>query len=418
MARAEADAGPVPKLREGIDITKLRLSLEEGFVASRIDGRTSIGDIAHLVGKPRPETEKIVEKLAKAGIVQLEGTVESRSRRPALADKNDGPTATDYGAYVFPAALMDEPGELSEPERKRVIWFYEHLERWSHYELLQVKRRDDEKALKRAYFERSKEWHPDRFRRGQLGAFKRMIEEIYHAVKEAYDVLTDEDLREAYDETCIFAPDEEDLARMLDAQRRADRDRLREQELIERRKRRNPMRKRIDKAKALFEEALQKESAGDLLNALRVAQTAAMFDPRPAHLEAVERLKVTAGEQRIGPYLRRGQHHESMLDWDEAVEVFDEAVRIAPENGPMRLRLAYNMMMAGRDAQEANTHAQKAVTLLPDDPEAHFVLGLCYEKGGMEKAAVRAYSRALELKPNYLEAKKKLKKLKWGFLGG
>ena len=52
---------------------------------------------------------------------------------------------------------------------------------------------------------------------------------------------------------------------------------------------------------------------------------------------------------------------------------------------------------------------------LPDDPEAHFVLGMCYEKGGMDKAAVREYSRAIELKPNHSEAKKRLKKMKWGF---
>jgi Flp pilus assembly protein TadD len=73
------------------------------------------------------------------------------------------------------------------------------------------------------------------------------------------------------------------------------------------------------------------------------------------------------------------------------------------------------MIMGGRDPHEANVHAHKAVSLLPDDPEAHFVLGMCYEKGGMAKAAVRAFSRAIELKPNYAEAKKRLKKLKWGF---
>src|SRR5207244_2094451 len=104
------------------------------------------------------------------------------------------------------------------------------------------------------------------------------------------------------------------------------------------------------KAKTLHEEALAKEAAGDLLAALRVAQTAQVFDPRPEINEVVERLKVTAGEQRIGPYMRRGQHLEAMLNWDEAIDNFAEAVRMAPENGIVRLRLAYNMMMGGKDS--------------------------------------------------------------------
>src|SRR5437762_2368234 len=121
--RAEADAGPVPKLREGIDITKLRLSLEEGFVASRIDGRTTIADIAHLVGKPRPETEKILDRLAKAGIILIDSG--DTKKRKETSDLDAGSAATDYGKYIFPPALMSESCDLEPQERKRIIWFYD-----------------------------------------------------------------------------------------------------------------------------------------------------------------------------------------------------------------------------------------------------------------------------------------------------
>ena len=94
---------------------------------------------------------------------------------------------------------------------------------------------------------------------------------------------------------------------------------------------------------------------------------------------------------------------------------FEEAVRIAPEHGPARLRLAFNLAMGRRDPDEASSHAQKAAQLLPSEPEAHFVLGLCYEKAGLEKAAIRAFAKAVELKPNYSDAKKRLRSLKWGF---
>jgi tetratricopeptide (TPR) repeat protein len=244
-----------------------------------------------------------------------------------------------------------------------------------------------------------------------------MIESVYMTIKQAHEVLSEPEARARYNETVIFTPEEDEIAEMLDRQRRIEREKLREKEKIERRKKKNPIRRRLEKAKEIMREAEAKEATGDLMGALRAAQTAVTFDERSEYLEIVERLKVTTGEARVAPYLRRGLHEETMARWDDAIETFAEAVRIAPENGTARLRLAYNMMMAGKDAHEANKHAHKAAELLPDDPEAHFVLGLCYEKGGMEKAAVREFEKAIELRPTYLDAKKRLKKLKWGIFG-
>ena len=36
----------IPRMRQGIDLTKAGLSVEEGYIASRIDGRTTVKDIA------------------------------------------------------------------------------------------------------------------------------------------------------------------------------------------------------------------------------------------------------------------------------------------------------------------------------------------------------------------------------------
>jgi tetratricopeptide (TPR) repeat protein len=408
-----AKKGFVPKLRSGLDLTRLGLSMDEGYVASRIDGRTSVQDIAHLVGKSRGDTELILERLRKVGVLEQGGTDDLPRIPTARAMHKDGDD--DYGEFIFPPALMHEECSLDNEMRKRVIWFHEHLEKWSHYELLQAPRRADEKEIKKAYFLRSKEWHPDRFPRGNVGSFKKMIDAIYFQVKEAYDVLSDPVRRGKYDETVVFTLGEDEIAEMLEEQRRADREKKREDEAVERRRRRNPARQRMDQARKFYEDALEKEKAGELLVALRLAQTAAAYDEKPEYVDAAERLKVSAGELRIGPYMRRGIAMESILNWDEAIDVFRDAVRVAPEHGLAHLRLAYNLVLRGRDPHEATTHAHRAVALLPDDPESHFVLGMCYEKGGMEKAAVRAFTRALELKPNHNEAKKRLKKLRWGF---
>jgi len=401
-------------MRDDIDLMKAGLSVEEGFIASRIDGRTPLRDIAHLVGKSPDETHRILTRLAKAGIVRMgdEATADLPAFRPKASDADNG---SDYAGFIFPPALMQAQCDLEEEERKRIIFFHENLEEWTHYELLQVKRRDDAKVIKRAYFERSKQWHPDRFRRPNLGPFKAMIDRIFQQVQEAYRVLSDPKRRETYDEANVLMVDEDEIADMLKEQRKKEREVRRAEEAEARRKRRNPMRSRINKAKQFYDEAQQLREGGQLMEALRIARLATTFDTRSEYTALVEALQNEAGEYRIQPLIRRGTAQESLTNWDQAIEAFTEAVRIAPDHGPARLRLAFNLVMSGRDPDEANPHAQKAVQMLPQEPEAHFVLGLCYEKAGLEKAAVRAFAKAVELKPNYSDAKKRLRSLKWGF---
>ena len=242
-----------------------------------------------------------------------------------------------------------------------------------------------------------------------------MIDDIFRAVQEAQALLSDDNKRNAYDETIIHMVDEDELQEMLAHKNRLEREARRLDEDKERRRAKNPMIRRVEQARELYEQALQLKEGGQVLEALRAVQTAETFDKRDEYSKLVEELKLATGELRVGPYIRRGTAQENMTNWSEAIEAFTEAARLAPENGSIRVRLAYNLLMGNRDPHEANPHAQKGVQLLPDDAEAHFVLGLCYERAGMEKAAVRELSRALELRPNYADAKKRLKKLKWGF---
>lgn len=402
----------VPRMRQGIDLTKAGLSVEEGFVASRIDGQMSIKDIAIVVGKSPKETEKILTRLSKAGVVLLG---EQSEPDPAPSRREAGEAEAGYGRFIFPAHLMQEAGDLDEETRKRIIHFHSHLEKWTYYEILKAKRKDDAKAIKKAYFERSKEWHPDRFRKPNLGSFKRMIDDIFKKVQEAYSTLSNDKKREKYDEQNVFMLDEDAISEMLQKKRKEERELRRAEERELRRKKKNPVRQRLAQAKKFYEEALRLQEEGAMVEALRAIQTAVTYDAKEEYKALEEDLKVSAGEHRIAPFMRRGQHEESMTNWDNAILAFSEAVRLAPDHGAARLRLAYNLLMGRRDPHEANAHAQKAVSLLPGDPEAHFVLGLCYEKGGMEKAAIREYKTAVDLKANYTEAKKRLKKLKWGF---
>ena len=52
-----------------IDLKSLPLSAEEGYLVSRIDGRTSVEELALLTGLPRDKVTSIVERLVETGAV-------------------------------------------------------------------------------------------------------------------------------------------------------------------------------------------------------------------------------------------------------------------------------------------------------------------------------------------------------------
>ena len=60
------------ELVAGVDITKLPLGPQEGFVISRIQGRSRVSEIANLVGGMAPdELEQTLRKLSELGAVRL-----------------------------------------------------------------------------------------------------------------------------------------------------------------------------------------------------------------------------------------------------------------------------------------------------------------------------------------------------------
>lgn len=65
----------------------------------------------------------------------------------------------------------------------------------NHYELLGIEPKGDFKAIKKAYFRKAKECHPDRFNNS------RAKEEEFKRVVAAFDVLSDPEKRRNYDES-------------------------------------------------------------------------------------------------------------------------------------------------------------------------------------------------------------------------
>ncbi|MBX3228335.1 MAG: DnaJ domain-containing protein [Labilithrix sp.] len=96
-------------------------------------------------------------------------------------------------SQVIPAVGM--PPE----EQKAILELYDRLERIDHYALLGVAATDDIKTIKRAYFQKAKEHHPDRWFRKDVGALKPKIDAIFAALAKAEATLGNATERAAYD---------------------------------------------------------------------------------------------------------------------------------------------------------------------------------------------------------------------------
>lgn len=89
--------------------------------------------------------------------------------------------------------------DLSAKEILLIQQMSSSLEKSSHYTLLGVPDDASSKQIRNAYYEMSRHWHPDRFFRREIGDYGPQIEAIFSAVTEAYQTLTNDARRSAYD---------------------------------------------------------------------------------------------------------------------------------------------------------------------------------------------------------------------------
>jgi hypothetical protein len=177
----------VPKVRAG-SLGKLKLSAEEGFVLSRIDGHTTVGQLLLLVPFDAEVTVLILQQLIKLGAVEVPGA-DIEEPLPTLTPQEPAAPITD--------ALL-EGLDLTVEQARRIDEFYASLQSRDAFELLEVARGADKKDVKRAYFKMSKELHPDRFFGKNIGPYRERLSKIFQSIKAAYELLMDDARRAAY----------------------------------------------------------------------------------------------------------------------------------------------------------------------------------------------------------------------------
>ena len=173
-----------PQLAPGWERRGLSLSPAEGFLLSRIDGATPWTLLREIGGLAPDEADRCLARWLAEGLVIVSGGEELGIRR------RPGPAAGGVPAGEKDESELDPGLEIPIDAQRRVLLFEAGLER-PYHELLGVGVGVDAKAIKRAYFELSKEYHPDRYYRREIGPYAEKLDRIFRKIVEAYELLMD-----------------------------------------------------------------------------------------------------------------------------------------------------------------------------------------------------------------------------------
>lgn len=345
----------VLRVAPGFDPLAARISPDEYFVLSRVDGRLTLRELLLATGLPVDRGIAIVVKLRGAGALLLPGETTppaiavvpplaaakparhptpprgvarqappvdmptERLPRNLVATGVDAPTLRRAGAPEEPAAddelrLPDPSGdeiaaltedcELPDHERRRILAMQRRVAARDPWVLLGVPRGAEAKALKRAYFKLSKDIHPDRFYGKKLGSFGDRLAGVFEAVSRAYARLTSPEAARASGAFQAVGTEQPQTPQEYAAE--------------------------------LFERACTLELAGDPLEAMKLFAAAVRIDGQLRYLRRAASCALAAGQPKT------------------ALEYAKKAQTQAPEDASAARLLASAFRAAGKlaDAEE------------------------------------------------------------------
>ena len=227
----------------------------------------------------------------------------------------------------------DEDVELDPEQRRYLDDVHARLDTLDHYELLGVARDADTNAIRRAYFQRVRVVHPDRFFGKRLGRYKARMEAIFARMTHAYETLLAPDKRSAYDAARaapVAAPAPVDPATA--ARRKAALAAL-EQQLAAGRAR------AAAQAEVHVRQAARARAAGDVVGAAAAYAEALRLTPDDPDLrEAVEANAREVGERRVAADRRQAELEERHGHWAQAAASWQRVLDAHPDDADARAR--------------------------------------------------------------------------------
>ena len=419
----------VPRLAPGCDPARLPLSPAEGYLLSRIDGTTPWRLLREIGGLTPDAVDRCLERWIAEGVLLVADGAPGPNGAAKAAGKASpaGPASSRAAAPAAGARLedaIDKSLELSPEAQRRILAFEAQLDR-PYHEILGVPADADAKTVKRAYFELSKEYHPDRYFRKQIGGYGERLDRIFRKVLEAYELLADPMTRAEVQRSLDAAagapapptstptsvdPQTPPAAAAAPAVPAAAAPRRRPPRFSTAHLRALAQRKA--KAKTLFEAAMTAFQASRWLEAASSVRLALAFDPwNAAYKESFLGVQRRANEERAKQFVKEAEGALELRQAKEALRLYEEALHCLPHEPDINYKAARLALVLGEDPKRAKEYAARACELRPEVPGYHRLLGQIYKSGGLVANARRELEAALRLDPNDAEARQELKTL-------
>ena len=400
--REPEDHSVVPQASADCDLERVTLTPAEAFLLSRVDGRTSWSLLRELGGMAAEEVDACLRRLAEEGIVILE-TPKAEEPPPRAAATAHEPAPRPAG----PGRLSQRPDDprldpsldIPVAAQREVLAFEAGLDR-PYHEILGVAPDAGLPELRRAYFSLSKEFHPDRYFRRELGPFAERIQRVFRRIAEAFELLSDPSARKEMERSAEAAP-----AAGPAAPRLRGRSTPHAFSLLARigRERRRKARQYFELGQTSIAEERWVEAAQQLR--LAVACDPANPDFKEPFAEATEHANRLLSDR----YIKEADASYELGEYAAAYKRYVDALHRRPFQVEANHRAARLAWRIEGDLKAAKEYAARACEVEPDVAIHRKTLGQVYAAAGLYKNAQRELEQAVKLDPRDEEAKLELK---------
>jgi tetratricopeptide (TPR) repeat protein len=409
-AVSEEDLGRTPCIAPGCDPSSLRLSAAEGYLLSRIDGHTSWRLLREIGGLTPDEVDLCIEMWLGDGVIEMGGF----ERKPKPIPKAPKPAPVRRPGEIDESQI--DPGlEIPEETQRRILEMESRLG-CGYAELLGVAADASEKDIKKAYRALSRDFHPDRYFRKQIGDHKPRLEAIFKKVLEAYELLSDPATRAEVQKAMAQQPPPS--ASGSDAPPPPP-DPSRPLSPIERLRQRMPFKipqsilnERRARAKQFYDSARTWAENGHHLEAASSIRLAIAFDPHEElYKTTFAGIRAGISDARIKELLKQAAHWSDPQELRSGLKECEEMLLYRPHDPELNCAAATAAVALGQ-GDEARELAERAVEHSPDVARYHRVFAEALAACGDKGHAIRELETALELDSGDAKTRALLEKMK------
>jgi tetratricopeptide (TPR) repeat protein len=419
--------GQIFALAPDCDATRLSLTAAEGYLLSRIDGATPWRLLREMAGIPVEVADSCLTRWVEEGLLDVVSEASASSQK--VSRESSGGRAATVDAAVAPAeptpvfqideSQIDDRLDLDIEAQRRILEFEASLG-LPYHELLDVERGSEPKVVKRAYFKLSKEFHPDRYFRKEIGNYLDRLDRIFKKILEAHEMLSDPELCQvenqrdsvqAIDETSTASPPSADPIQ----------EKPRPPTKLERLRQLMPFKidqaaieARREKAQEIFRAAEFSMKAGRLAEAEASIRIAISFDPgRTEFKEALGSIRIQAAGARATKLLAAPSERLSDGELREVLSLLEDVLIYRPHDPELNDRAARVCLQLGK-LDLASGYVETLIERTSDVAAYHTLSGRIHRERNDLDAAVRAFEAALKLDEEDLDARRALASVRIG----